>query len=417
MNPLDHDAVFTVGVHLLRLIGIIFCNGGKHFFIGHHLRMVFLIKLLHPIGDLTFLERAVSDRCQHAVPVHKAVFLHDSCLIFRLHNFAQVDRTCLTVGVELILALSDIFFLDFVFEPLVDLVFRLRTLDDQQPVTARSLTVLGGDDINQWFRTEFKEENIVRGKELLAQYAKTKSIDLYKYVKPEYTEACKRKYGFKDWDSVCAAIGHGGLKEGQVINKLIYEYEKKNKRVVSDEQVKEAIENAKEAKGIKEGSESSSTKSGGKKSGIVVMGLDDLAVRFSRCCNPVPGDEIVGFVTRGRGISIHRTDCVNMIHLPVEERNRLIEAEWSAQAKKNEDYYPVEIVIYSYNRSGVLFDVSKIFTENEIDVKSMNVRTSKQDKATIVVGFETRGVEQLNKLVKKLRNVESVIDIERRSNG
>ena len=271
--------------------------------------------------------------------------------------------------------------------------------------------------INQWFRTEFKEENIVRGKELLAQYAKTKSIDLYKYVKPEYTEACKRKYGFKDWDSVCAAIGHGGLKEGQVINKLIYEYEKKNKRVVSDEQVKEAIENAKEAKGIKEGSESSSTKSGGKKRGIVVMGLDDLAVRFSRCCNPVPGDEIVGFVTRGRGISIHRTDCVNMIHLPVEERNRLIEAEWSAQAKKNEDYYPVEIVIYSYNRSGVLFDVSKIFTENEIDVKSMNVRTSKQDKATIVVGFETRGVEQLNKLVKKLRNVESVIDIERRSNG
>ena len=271
--------------------------------------------------------------------------------------------------------------------------------------------------INQWFRTEFKEENIVRGKELLAQYAKTKSIDLYKYVKPEYTEACKRKYGFKDWDSVCAAIGHGGLKEGQVINKLIYEYEKKNKRVVSDEQVKEAIENAKEAKGIKEGSEPSSTKSGGKKSGIVVMGLDDLAVRFSRCCNPVPGDEIVGFVTRGRGISIHRTDCVNMIHLPVEERNRLIEAEWSAQAKKNEDYYPVEIVIYSYNRSGVLFDVSKIFTENEIDVKSMNVRTSKQDKATIVVGFETRGVEQLNKLVKKLRNVESVIDIERRSNG
>ena len=271
--------------------------------------------------------------------------------------------------------------------------------------------------INQWFRTEFKEENIVRGKELLAQYAKTKSIDLYKYVKPEYTEACKRKYGFKDWDSVCAAIGHGGLKEGQVINKLIYEYEKKNKRVVSDEQVKEAIENAKEAKGIKEGSESSSTKSGGKKSGIVVMGLDDLAVRFSKCCSPVPGDEIVGFVTRGRGISIHRTDCVNMIHLPVEERNRLIEAEWSAQAKKNEDYYPVEIVIYSYNRSGVLFDVSKIFTENEIDVKSMNVRTSKQDKATIVVGFETRGVEQLNKLVKKLRNVESVIDIERRSNG
>lgn len=267
--------------------------------------------------------------------------------------------------------------------------------------------------INQWFRSEFKEENIVRGKELLAQYAKSKNIDLYKLVKPEYIEACKRKYGFKDWDSICAAIGHGGLKEGQVINKLQYEYDKKNKRIVSDEQVLEVIESVKEAKvsrsGVGEYSKS--------KSGIVVEGLDDLAVRFSRCCNPVPGDEIVGFVTRGRGISIHRTDCVNMINLPVEERNRLIEAEWNPEAKKNKDFYPVEIVIYSFNRSGVLFDISRIFTENDIDVKSMNVRTSKQDKATFVVGFETRGVDQLNKLVKKLRGVESVIDIERRSNG
>ncbi len=267
--------------------------------------------------------------------------------------------------------------------------------------------------INQWFRSEFKEENIVRGRELLAQYAKSKNIDLHKLLKPEYTEACKRKYGFKDWDSVCAAIGHGGLKEGQVINKLQYGYDKKNKRIVSDEQILEVIESVKEAKGAKAGSgEYAKTKSG-----IVVEGLDDLAVRFSRCCNPVPGDEIIGFVTRGRGISIHRTDCVNMIHLPQEERNRLIEAEWGPDAKQNQEYYPVQIVIYSFNRSGVLMDVSKIFTENGIDVKSMNVRTSKQDTATIVVGFETKSVEQLNKLIKKLRGVESVINIERRTNG
>lgn len=267
--------------------------------------------------------------------------------------------------------------------------------------------------INQWFRSEFKEENVVRGKELLAQYAKAKSIDLHKLIQPEYMEACKRKYGFKDWDSVCAAIGHGGLKEGQVINKLQYEYDKKNKRIVSDEQVLEVIESVKEAKTGKPGGGEDSKS----KSGIVVEGLDDLAVRFSRCCNPVPGDEIVGFVTRGRGISIHRTDCVNMINLPADERNRLIEAEWSPEAKKNQDFYPVEIVIYSFNRSGVLFDISRVFTENGIDVKSMNVRTSKQEKATFVIGFETKGVDQLNKLIKKLRGVESVIDIERSTNG
>ena len=213
---------------------------------------------------------------------------------------------------------------------------------------------------------------------------------------------------------MCAAIGHGGLKEGQVVNKLQDEYNKKNKRIVSDAQVHEVIENAKEAKQVAEHTSNEHLKS---KSGIIVEGLDDLAVRFSKCCSPVPGDEIVGFVTRGRGVSIHRTDCVNMIHLPVSEKNRLIEAEWSPEAKDSGEVYPVEIVIYCYNRSGVLFDISRIFTENNIDVKSMNVRTTKQERATITVGFETHGVEQLDRLISKLKSVESVNDIERSTNG
>ena len=268
--------------------------------------------------------------------------------------------------------------------------------------------------INQWFRNEFKEDNIIKGKELLHTYCKNKGIDLAPLLKNEFTEACMRKYGFRDWESVCAAIGHGGLKEGQVVNKLQDMYTKKNKRIVSDAQVHEVIENAREAKQVAERNPHERMKS---KSGIIVEGLDDLAVRFSKCCSPVPGDEIVGFVTRGRGVSIHRTDCVNMIHLPEEEKNRLIEAEWSPEARDSGESYPVEIVIYCYNRSGVLFDVSRIFTENKIDVKSMNVRTTKQEKATLTVGFETNSLEQLDRLITKLRSVESVTDIERSTNG
>lgn len=268
--------------------------------------------------------------------------------------------------------------------------------------------------INQWFRNEFKEDNIIKGKELLHTYCKNKGIDLTPLLRNEYTEACMSKYGFSDWESVCAAIGHGGLKEGQVVNKLQDVYNKKNKRIVSDAQVNEVIESAKEAKQVAGRSPHEPLKS---KSGIIVEGLDDLAVRFSKCCSPVPGDEIVGFVTRGRGVSIHRTDCVNMIHLPLEEKNRLIEAEWSPEAGESDEAYPVEIVIYCYNRSGVLFDVSRIFTENRIDVKSMNVRTTKQEKATLTIGFEISGVEQLDRLMAKLRTVESVTDIERSANG
>lgn len=268
--------------------------------------------------------------------------------------------------------------------------------------------------INQWFRSEFKEDNIIRGKELLHTYCKAKGIELAPLLRSEYTQPCIRKYGFRDWKSVCAAIGHGGLKEGQVVNKLQDEFDKRNKRTVSDAKVHELIENVKEAKEAIDRRPGERPKT---KSGIIVEGLDDLAVRFSKCCSPVPGDEIVGFVTRGRGVSIHRTDCVNMIHLPVEEKNRLIEAEWAPDARDSNEVYPVEIVVYCYNRSGVLVDISRTFTENGIDIKSMNVRTTKQEKATFSIGFETQGVKQLDRLMAKLRTVESVIDIERSTNG
>lgn len=269
--------------------------------------------------------------------------------------------------------------------------------------------------INQWFRNQYKEENIERGRDLILAYCKTHGMVLSDLMKPEYVDAVLQKYGFSDWDAICAAVGHGGLKEGQVVGKLVDRHEKANKRIISDDQVNQVIEKAREARehaGLDKTRQALESKSG-----IIVEGLNDLAVRFSRCCSPVPGDEIIGFVTRGRGISIHRTDCVNMINLPEGERNRLIEAEWSENAREGEGVYPVEIVMYCQNRSGILMDVSRVFTENGIDVKSMNVRTNKLEKATFTIGFETHGVKQLNDLLRKLRQIESVIDIERSANG
>nr|WP_130435352.1 bifunctional (p)ppGpp synthetase/guanosine-3',5'-bis(diphosphate) 3'-pyrophosphohydrolase [Cuneatibacter caecimuris] len=257
--------------------------------------------------------------------------------------------------------------------------------------------------INQWFKTELKEDNIIRGKELVSNYCKTKSIVLSDLVKPEFMEKVLLKYGFRDWDSVMAAVGHGGLKEGQVVNKLQEEYRKKHKKELTDQKVIEAAAENKEKVKIAKS-----------KSGIVVKGLHDLAVRFSKCCSPVPGDEIVGFVTRGRGVSIHRTDCVNVINLPESERVRLIDAEWQKpENDSGSEKYSTEIRIYANNRVGMLADISKIFTERQVDITSMNVRTSKQGTATIVMTFDIGGVEELRRLVDKLRQVESVIDIER----
>ena len=258
--------------------------------------------------------------------------------------------------------------------------------------------------INQWFKKEFKEENIVRGKEMLAAYSKAKGFVLSDLMKPKYMQVVQEKYGFRDWDSILAALGHGGLKEGQIINRLAEEYSKDHKKELTDESVLEKVAEAAKNK-------IHITKS---KSGIVVKGIDDMAVRFSRCCNPVPGDEIVGFITRGRGMSIHRTDCVNIIHLSEAERARLIPAEWEKPAEnEGTGKYLAEIKIYANDRQGFLMDMSKVFTEMNLDVKSMNVRTSKQGTATIEAGFIVTSKDELVKVSEKLRQLEGVLDIER----
>ena len=254
--------------------------------------------------------------------------------------------------------------------------------------------------INQWFRHELKEDNISKRKEMLNNYAKLKGKNLGIYLKNQYQEAVMRKYGFRDWDSVLAAVGHGGLKEGQVLNKLVEAYDKAHKKELTDEQVMEAAAEAKVLPVSKS------------KGGIVVRGIHDVAVRFSKCCSPIPGDEIVGFVTRGRGVTIHRTDCINILNLPESERQRLIDAEWQNEETDGQ-LYTVEINVYANDRTGLLVDLSKIFTERKINLTSINVRTSKQGTASIDMSFDVHNNEELNSLIEKVRQVESVIDIER----
>ena len=254
--------------------------------------------------------------------------------------------------------------------------------------------------INQWFKHQFKDENISRGKELILAYCKSKGLDYSLYSKPEYQERVYKKYNFADWEATMAAVGHGGIKEGQVVNKLIEEYNKDHTEQPDDKEILEAY-------ALKRTPHSSHGQGG-----IIVKGADDVAVRFSKCCSPVPGDEIIGFITRGRGISIHRTDCVNVLCMSEEDRNRIIDAEWQQDAVADNTYL-TEINIYADDRSGILFDITKILSEANISVNSINSRTSKQGKATITISFSIKSVDQLNAIIAKIRNVDSIIDIER----
>ena len=260
--------------------------------------------------------------------------------------------------------------------------------------------------INQWFKHELKEDNIVRGRETFAAYCKSHGIKASNILKTEYMDEVMSKYGFKEWDAVYAAIGHGGLKEGQVVNKMQELYERDHaKQITDDEVLKDLDEQTR--KSIKRR----------RNGGIVVSGVHDVSVRFSKCCAPLPGDEIIGFVTRGRGISIHRTDCANIMSLTELERSRLIEAEWDKNTMKGslDETYLAEINIYANNRSGLLVDISRIFTEAGIDIQSINSKASKQGVMTVTLGFEIHNTAELEGTINKLRRIESIIDIERAS--
>jgi relA/spoT family protein len=258
--------------------------------------------------------------------------------------------------------------------------------------------------IQQWFKNELKEDNILRGKDMLERYCKAKGINWVEINKPQFQEKVMKRYAIKDWDSILASLGHGGLKEGQIINKMMEEKNRITKKEFSDNAILESIGDGSDKEVIVKNS----------KTGIIVKGVDDLAVRFSKCCNPVPGDEIVGFITRGRGISIHRTDCINIMNLPSDDRIRIIPAEWQEfEDSKLGEKYQTELQIFAHNRTGLFMDITKIYSENDISITSINVRTNKNDISTINLVFDIKGREALNSLIGKLRQVSGVIDIER----
>lgn len=255
--------------------------------------------------------------------------------------------------------------------------------------------------INAWFKAELKEENISKGRDMIDTYCKSHGIDAATINKPEIRTEVLRKYGFKDWESLLASVGHGGLREGQVVNKMVDLAKKEAEANITDNDILDNISNNK----------NNPIHHGKSKSGITVKGIHDVAVRFSKCCSPVPGDEIVGYVTRGRGVTIHRTDCVNVLNLSELEKSRLIDAEWQAGSEAGN--YLAEIIVYSVNRRGLLVDITRIFTEHNIDIQSVNTKVGKNGIATISLSFEVKGKEQLTSIMARIRQVESVMDIER----
>ncbi len=270
--------------------------------------------------------------------------------------------------------------------------------------------------INQWFKRESKQDNIARGHEAIERYAKSKGLVLSDLLRPEWMEIVQHKYGFQDWDAIQAAVGHGGLKEGQVVNRLYQEYMKEKNDLMEEDDIIASLTDR--IQKHQENANNEYQRHRKASNPITVHGINDVAVHFSKCCNPVPGDEIIGYVTRGRGVSIHRTDCQNIIQLSEDERRRLLDAEWEVGSDTTKGMkFVTSVQVVAEDRKGILMDITSVISNADIMLTQMNARRKKDSNEAIFnMSFEITSKEQLQLVATKIQQVPGVYEVIRSTN-
>ncbi len=251
--------------------------------------------------------------------------------------------------------------------------------------------------INQWFKREKRAEHIEKGKEIIEREIKKLGMKNTELLKPEWLELILEKYKFNEMDDLYASIGFGGISDKKVMARLLNEYRKEHEEEDLEQKIEELVQA--KPKRIKPS-----------KSGIYVKGIENCLVKLSKCCNPLPNDEIVGYITRGRGISVHRKDCVNVQDL-VGQEDRMIDVYWSQDVKAS---YNVELEIFANDRAGLLRDVIKQVENYKVKLMGVNTRTNRDETAILRMTIETSDMEELNKFMKSLNKVESVYDVYRK---
>ena len=252
--------------------------------------------------------------------------------------------------------------------------------------------------IHQWFKKENRDENIEKGKEMLEKEVKRQGYGDFGLTSPEYIEMLVKRYGFACTDDLYSNIGYGGIQLANVITKLKDEYKKRN----TDPELK-LLE-------VTNSAPKKTKKSAG--NGIVVEGIDNCLIRYSKCCNPVPGDKIIGYITRGRGLSVHRQDCVNItaLYTDDEEKKRLIDVFWE---NSKEELYLAHLKIVCNDRSGLLIDAANAMADSKVNVKAINARSIKDNMAIIEASVEIKDTVQLDNLINKLKGIRDIIDVTR----
>lgn len=250
--------------------------------------------------------------------------------------------------------------------------------------------------IRQWFKREEKDLNIIKGKDMLEKEVKRQGFKLTEILKEDWLKNIASKLSLNNTDDLYAGLGYGSVTLSQVMPRLKEFYKErhdiKEEKNILEPKITPQISKKKERV----------------QQGVTIKGVDNIKVRFSKCCNPVPGDDIVGYITRGRGVSIHRSDCPNIEDLGSGER--FIYVEWADDEKAS---YQAEIQIKATDRSGLLTDITQRITEAKLAVLSLSARTNREKLVVMNITLEIKDINQLRQLMKKIKKVKGVIDVYR----
>ena len=252
--------------------------------------------------------------------------------------------------------------------------------------------------IQQWFKKEQRNDNILRGKESIDREIKRIGMSQTELFKQEYVDAALNRYKYASMEDMYASVGFGAISASKIIARMLEEYRKDH----NEENIEEKIEELSNKRRIGNKQQ---------KSGVIVKGIDNCLVKLSKCCNPVPGDSIIGYITKGRGVSIHRTDCVNAKDL-FNEQGRLIDVEWYSEAKTS---YNVDVEIFANDRDGLVTDIMAIFKNSKIKIMAISARANKEKIAITDISLEVENLDELNQALKQLRKVDSVYEVRRKN--
>lgn len=293
---------------------------------------------------------------------------------------------------------------------IVPLDYKLSNGDIVEVITSKQATgpsrdwmnIVGSSDtrnkIRSWFKKERREENIAKGREMLEKETKRLGYDIKVLLKADKLKTVAASFRLDSEEALYASVGYGGVTLNGVMSKLVELYKKEQKLTVT----KDLSQLLAELKPRRSKAKASH--------GILVKGEEGIMVKLARCCNPIPGDPVIGYITRGSGISVHRTDCPNVLSNNPDEQRRLIEVSWDITT---DAVYKVNIVINASDRPGMMADIMQVTSEAKLNINALNCRTDKHKNAYITMGLDISNLEQLDNIMNKIKRMKGVYSVER----